>query len=272
MGFLELAAALKFFRAGELVLPSPLGLFTFDLVLGLWIALCMLCGLYLLGSYRLPHDSPVEHLTVPRLLFAFLFLGMAFYLLPALFVKAADGEEARPNGAVFAWVNSFLLPEPRASKGEVWTPNLEDAIAQAREYRKTTGKTKLVFVDFTGEVCTNCSLNENNVFSKAEIQKLFKPYVLVRLYCDTIPVKYYAPEDRLAAAAGRRQTDATINSEFEKTIFNTAELPLYAILEPLPDGRIKVLNQYGGLIRSDAEFAEFLKQPQLAVSANVASR
>ena len=53
-------------------------------------------------------------------------------------------------------------------------------------------------IDFTGEVCTNCSLNENNVFSKAEIQKLFKPYVLVKLYCDTVPLRYYAPEDRAA--------------------------------------------------------------------------
>jgi thiol:disulfide interchange protein DsbD len=272
MGFLELAAALKFFRAAELVLPSPLGLFTFDLVLGLWVALCMLAGLYLLGVYRLPHDSPAEHLSVPRMLFAFAFLGLAFYLSPALFVKAADGEETRPNGAVFAWVNSFLLPEPRAAKSEVWTPNLEDAIAQAREYKKATGKTKLVFIDFTGEICTNCSLNENNVFSKAEIQKLFKPYILVRLYCDTVPTKYYAAEDRAAAEAGRRKTDATLNADFEKAIFNTSELPLYAILEPLPDGRIKVLHQYGGLIRSDAEFAEFLKQPQQAIGANVAAR
>jgi thiol:disulfide interchange protein DsbD len=272
MGFLELAAALKFFRAGELVLPSPLGLFTFDLVLGLWIALCMLCGLYLLGVYRLPHDSPVEHLTVPRMLFAFCFLGLAFYLLPALFVKAAEGEEARPNGVVFAWVNSFLLPEPRASKGEVWSPNLEDAIAQAREFRKVTGKTKFVFIDFTGELCTNCRYNEDHVFNKAEIQNLFKPYVLVRLYCDTIPAKYYTAEDRAAAEAGRRSSDAQLNSAFEWAIFETRAMPLYAILEPLPDGRIKVLGKVEGLINNQAEFAEFLKQPQQAAGTNMASR
>jgi thiol:disulfide interchange protein len=272
MGFLELAAALKFFRAGELVLPSPLGLFTFDLVLGLWIALCAFCGLYLLGVYHLPHDSPVEHLSVPRMLFAFAFVGLGFYLLPALFVKAADGEEARPSGVISAWVYSFLLPEPRASKGETWTPNLEDAIAQAREYRQRTGKTKLVFVDFTGEVCTNCRLNENNVFSKSEIQKLFEPYVLVRLYVDTVPAKYYAAEDKAAAEAGRRRTDAVTNSDFQRAVFNTAALPLYAILEPLPDGRIKVLGQTDGLIQNEAQFAEFLKQPQQATGAVVASR
>ena len=100
----------------------------------------------------------------------------------------------------------------------MWSPNLEDAVAQARDFRKHTGKAKLVFIDFTGEVCTNCSLNENNVFSKAEIQKLFKPYVLVKLYCDTVPLRYYAPEDRAAAEAGRRSTDAKTNYDFQAKV------------------------------------------------------
>src|SRR5262249_24321221 len=85
MGFLELAAALKFLRAGELVIVSEPEFFTYDFVLGLYVALSLLCGLYLLGVYRLPHDSPLEHLSVPRLLFSLAFLGLAFYLTPALF-------------------------------------------------------------------------------------------------------------------------------------------------------------------------------------------
>jgi thiol:disulfide interchange protein DsbD len=273
MGFLELAAALKFFRAGELVLPSPPGLFTFDLVLGLWIALCVLCGAYLLGLYRLPHDSPVEHLTVPRMLFALAFLGLALYLTPALVGKPGEGEQPRPNGAVFAWVNSFLLPEPRAGVGgEVWSPNLEDVIAQAREYRKRTGKPKLVFVDFTGEVCTNCSLNENNVFSKAEIQKMFKSYALAKLYCDTVPLKYYAAEDRAAAEAGRRSTDAKVNYRLQSEVFDGVELPLYVILEPLNDGTIRVVAKYDKGLIDEATLAEFLRRPQEAAGASVAAR
>src|SRR5207245_2266331 len=51
MGFLELAAALKFCRAGELIyLPEP-KLFTYDFVLGLYIGLSILCGLYLLNLF-----------------------------------------------------------------------------------------------------------------------------------------------------------------------------------------------------------------------------
>jgi thiol:disulfide interchange protein DsbD len=151
MGFLELAAAFKFFRAGELVGSATPSIFTFDFVLGLWIALCVLCGLYLLGIYRLPHDSPVEHLSVPRMLFSFLFLGLGFYLMPALFSPPSDDGPPRPAGGVYAWVNSFLLPEFRHGKDEVWTGNLENAIAQAREHRRKTGQPKLIFVDVTGK-------------------------------------------------------------------------------------------------------------------------
>ena len=58
MGFLELAAALKFFRTAELIgTPSP-SFFTFDLVLGMWIALSAICGLYLINLFRIGHEEP----------------------------------------------------------------------------------------------------------------------------------------------------------------------------------------------------------------------
>jgi thiol:disulfide interchange protein DsbD len=275
MGFLELAAAFKFFRTGELVLTGAASIFTFDLVLGLWVALCFLCGLYLLGVYRLPHDSPAEHLSVPRMLFSFVFLGLGLYFLPGLFVKVEEGERPRPNGAVFAWVNSFLLPEARPAKDEVWTGNLEDAIAKALDYRKKTGIPKFVFIDFTGVSCTNCNLNENDVFNQSEIQQLFKQFELVKLYTDTIPLKYYSPEDRTEIAKDdtRVSEDAKVNRLFEKSAFNSEQLPLYVILEPLPDGTIRVVGPYDeGRIMNVSAFAEFLRQPHRQMATSVASR
>ena len=56
MGFLELAAAFKFLRAAELNYFVKTEFLTYDLVLGIYIALSVACGLYLLGVYRLPHD------------------------------------------------------------------------------------------------------------------------------------------------------------------------------------------------------------------------
>jgi thiol:disulfide interchange protein len=273
MGFLELAAAFKFFRAGELVMSAVPSLFTFDLVMGLWVALCFLSGLYLLGLYRLPHDSPVDYLSVPRLGFSFAFLGLGLYLMPALFIKPAEGEQPRPNGVIFAWVNSFLLPDPRPTKSEVWTANLEDAIAQAREARRRTGKPKLVFIDFTGVTCTNCNLNENDVFTKSEIQQLFKPYVLVKLYTDTIPLKFYSAEDRSSLTKERQDRDAEINSNFQASVFDTKQLPLYVILEPQLDDTVKVVGTYEeGRIMNESAFAAFLRKPQEAIGTTLAAR
>jgi thiol:disulfide interchange protein DsbD len=100
MGFLELAAALKFFRTAELIHSAQPSLFTFDLVLGMLIALSLLCGLYLINVFRLPHDEPHESVSVPRMLVGFLFISMALYMSPALFAFGPNGEKQRPRGSV----------------------------------------------------------------------------------------------------------------------------------------------------------------------------
>ena len=152
MGFLELAAALKFFRAGELIMSARPAFFTYDLVLGMYVALCLLCGLYLLNVYRLPHDTPAESLSVPRLLFSLAFLSLAFYFVPALFRVDAAGDKQRPGGIVYAWVDSFLLPEPREGKSDLaWSGDLIAAVENARSHYQRTGRRKLVFIDFTGK-------------------------------------------------------------------------------------------------------------------------
>jgi thiol:disulfide interchange protein DsbD len=265
MGFLELAAAFKFLRLGEIVIHTPT-LFTFDFVLGIWVAICFLCGFYLLNLFRLPHDTPVEHLGVPRLLFSILFLGVGLYLLPALFRYNAEGEKQRPSGIVYAWLDSFLLPDPTHGKGSLeWTGDLKLAVDEALEERKKTGQPQFVFIDITGETCVNCKLNERNVFSKSEFKDLFKKYKLVQLYTDLIPEAFYAPEvkDAIAKDEDRRENDAkAVNLKFQKDVFDTEQLPLYVILEPLPNGKIKVVGRWDeGKINDEAGFASFLKEP-----------
>ncbi len=164
MGFLEVAAALKFLRAAELFYFAEAQFLTYDLVLGMYVAISLLCGLYLLNVYRLPHDhEPLEQLSVPRLLFSLLFLSLGLYLLPGMFKNTA-GEQQRPNGTVFAWLDSFLLPDVaeagegatvqgggpsesekgRSSNRLTWIGNLEKGLQVAERQKK------LVFIDFTG--------------------------------------------------------------------------------------------------------------------------
>jgi thiol:disulfide interchange protein DsbD len=140
MGFLELAAAFKFVRAAELNLLARSDYFTFDLVMGIYVALAVACGLYLLNFYRLPHDHEApESISVQRLVFGLIFLSMAMYFLPGTF-KDEKGRSQKPRGVVFEWTRSFLLPDDPSD----WSADLATAMAQAERENKP------LFLDFTG--------------------------------------------------------------------------------------------------------------------------
>jgi thiol:disulfide interchange protein DsbD len=252
MGFLELAAAMKFLRTAELRLLPATQYFTYDLVLGGWVAISAACGLYLLNVYRLPHDEEQPNIGVPRLLFALLFLGLAVYLTPALF-KGADGKPQRPAGAVYAWIEAFLLPEDTAPFGakqeDVWRTDLKDAIAAA----KKSGRP--VFLDFTGVTCTNCKINEHDVFPQAAIREELQQFEKVKLYTDEVPAGLYATDP-----GGRaRKAEARANSDFQNDVFKDIALPMYVVLVPQPDGAVKVIGMREGKINDAGEFAAFLK-------------
>lgn len=267
MGFLELAAALKFFRTAELIHAAQPSIFTFDLVLGMWIALSLVCGLYLLSVFRLGHDEPIETVSVPRMLVGFLFLSMALYLSPALFANGPNGAKQRPRGSIYAWVDSFLLPdstEGQRPDDQRWVGDLKAALDKARSESARSRQQKLVFVDFTGESCTNCKLNENSVFSLPEIEGLFKSYELVRMYTDKVPNDLYpsAIRSQFNGSTIRQRGDAELNKHFQGQAFGSIQLPLYVILKPTIDGPIEVVGVYSeGKINNVGAFAEFLKKP-----------
>jgi thiol:disulfide interchange protein len=265
MGFLELAAALKFFRTAELRSPFGMSYFTYDLVLAGWVAISFACGLYLLNAYRLPHDEEKPNIGVMRLVFAVLFLGLGFYLLPGTF-KGTDGLVQRPKGAVFAWVDAFLLPEPKtpakldakeADKELSWGTDLKDAIDRVRESAKPGEKPKPIFIDFTGKTCSNCRLNEQNVLPLSEVQSLLREYERVQLYTDEVPAELYSTDPGYR----ERVLEARANDDFkaEKNVFGTQQLPLYVIMLPQSSGKIMTKVYPEGAINKTAEFIKFLK-------------
>jgi cytochrome c biogenesis protein CcdA len=255
MGFLELAAALKFFRTAELRWLTPPALFTYDMVLALWVAILGAMGLYLLGIFRTKHDHEThDHVGPFRIMFALAALGLAVYLAPALFFSGPR-ERNRPAGAVYAWVDSFLLPEPSAAEivgGDLkWSADLRRTLDDAR------ARGGRVFVDFTGVTCTNCKLNEREVFTKPEVKELFRRYALVQIYTDTIPDGFYESDPGLS----RRDSDAAANLKFEKDAFGEEQLPLYVILKPEPTGKTTVVGVYDeGKINNEPAFLEFLRK------------
>ena len=252
MGFLEVAAALKFFRTAELLLTEEPSFFTYDVVLTGWVVIMIACGLYLLNLFRMPHDEQSGPVGVVQLLFALLFIGLGVYLLPGTF-KTAKGQQ-RPSGVVFAWVDAFLLPDASSNKGEElpWNSDLPAVVEQARKEKK------LVFVDFTGVSCTNCKDNERNVFPLKDVDPLLRKYKLASMYTDTIPAEFYT----VAPSSSDRVAEATANLRFQKDAFGTEQLPLYVIFELLPGMGVRVVDVYAeGKINNRAAFVEFLKKP-----------
>src|SRR5205807_661318 len=102
------------------------------------------------------------------------------------------------------------------------------------------------FIDFTGETCTNCKLNEENVFSRKEIQDLLRRFSLVQLYTDKVPNDFYPAEarDQFGSSTKKQRDDARANLEFQRQRFNTEQLPLYVILKPLASGGFEELARY----------------------------
>jgi thiol:disulfide interchange protein len=230
MGFLEIAAAMKFISNVDLIWKW--GIFTRSFVLAIWIAIGIILSIYLLGKFQLFHDTKPEKIGAIRLVSAILSLAISFYLLTGLF------------GAKLGELESFLPPDLDNSSSKVigktrdelvWIENdLDKALAKAKT------ENKRVFIDFTGYTCTNCRWMEANVFVKREVEAEMSKYVLARLYTDGEGEIY------------ERQ------QQYQEKNFQTVALPYYAILEA--DG--KTVSTFPGLTRNVPEFVDFLQKSQ----------
>jgi thiol:disulfide interchange protein DsbD len=275
MGFVELALALKFLANADLEWnPGNPRLFNYDTVLCAWIALSGACGLYLIGLFRLPHDEPVDHIGVVRMLFAALFFGLAVYMTPAL-------RRETPKGVVGEKLVAFLPPALETSAG---TSGPETGAASGngrpeggklswhldyldawKEAVKDNG-TGLIFIDFTGVNCTNCRQNETTVFPKPEVRQELAKFARVQLYTDSVP------NGKLSAAEAREQAER--NSRWRDAIGDNTN-PYYVILKPDKDkpfdkdGNLNgtVIATEKGTIFDVNKFVRFLQTPQAQVAA-----
>ena len=228
MGFLELAAAFKFISNTDLVWGW--GFFSHNIVLAIWAILMILCGIYLLGKIRFPHDSPVEFLSAGRLVISTIFLVFGLYLSSGLYGQ-------RLHGLIYSYLPPQMnLGDPGSSSSAVsyhdgltWYKDLNEAF----EVSRSSGQP--LFVDFTGYTCTNCRWMEVNVFIKPEIKERFEKMTLVQLYTDGGP-------------------NHKENQIYEIERFGTAALPYYVILTPNDE----VISTFPGMTRNINDFIDFL--------------
>lgn len=244
MGFLELAAAFKFVSNSDLVWQW--GFFNREIVLAAWAAIALFTGLYLMGMIRLTGEPGAKsEIGTLRMILSMTFVATGLYLasglvgtrlhglvetyLPPRLPGAAEVSRVGPGGGGGGG-NSGESSSSMA--GLSWIKNYESGLEQARKEQRP------VFIDFTGVTCTNCRWMEINIFERPEIRELLGRYTRLQLYTDTGDVE--------AEAHQRIQADR----------FGTVALPFYAILRP--DGT--VVDTHGGIMRSPADFAEFLRQ------------
>jgi len=160
MGFLEIAAAIKFISNADLVWGT--GLISRSAFLVIWAVILICSALYLLRVIKLPKADVPEKIGPGRMVVVALTLATVVWL--------SLGAAGRSLG----FAEAFLPP----GKADGWIEDYPKAIQIARRDHK------LLLIDFTGVTCTNCRLMERTVFPEPEVAKEFGNFVLTRLYTD----------------------------------------------------------------------------------------
>ncbi|WPR74526.1 protein-disulfide reductase DsbD family protein [Algoriphagus sp. NG3] len=266
LGFLELALAFKFLSIADLVYHW--GILDRDIFLIIWIVIFAGLGLYLLGKIRLPHDSPMDAIGVPRLLLALVTFMFVLYMIPGLF------------GAPLKYLSGFLPPMStqhfNISSGVTTAEVGENILAEPVKYadipleiphgiqgyfdydqamRAAKKSNKPLLIDFTGHGCVNCRKMEENVWVDPQVLKRLKEdFVMVALYIDE---RLELPESAWYTSEYDNKVKKTLgkqNADFQIARFKNNAQPYYVIL----DHNGNLLAQPKGYDTDIQAFIEFL--------------
>jgi thiol:disulfide interchange protein DsbD len=248
LGFIELAFSLKFLSIADQAYHW--GILDREVYLAAWIVIFSLLGMYFLGKIRLPGDSKMEVLGVPRLILAIVTFTFVVYLIPGMFgapLKSLAGYlppmstldfNLSMNAAGLSYQTSGDQDKTVCGKPEFadilhMPHNLqgyfdyEQALACARELNKP------IFIDFTGHGCVNCREMEARVWSDPEVlSRLRDDYVLLALYVDD---KTELPESDWYTSEYDGKVKKTIgkqNADLQIRKFRNNAQPFYILMDP----------------------------------------
>ncbi|MDI1321493.1 MAG: cytochrome c biogenesis protein CcdA [Algoriphagus sp.] len=263
LGFLELALAFKFLSIADLVYHW--GILDRDIFLVIWIVIFAALGFYLMGKIRLPHDSKMDHIGVPRLLLALTTFMFVVYMIPGLW------------GAPLKYLSGYLPPLTTqqftigGGSAEAYTSNLEEPVKYSEilkiphgipgyfDYEQALAAAKKankpLLIDFTGHGCVNCRKMEENVWVDPQVLKRLKEdFVMVALYIDE---RLELPESEWYTSGYDGKVKKTLgkqNADFQITRFKNNAQPYYVIL----DHEENLLSQPRSYNTKISEFIEFL--------------
>lgn len=247
LGLMELAIVTKFLSVADIGF-SPDGLprfLDYHLVMGIWIAISIVTGMYLLNVFKMPHDTPTDSVGPLSCMFSLGFFGLAAYIAVGVFSSTP------PDGALWAQIEPFAPPRLNiSSEGDLTATHngLKYELDFDAAVEVASDANKPMFLDFTGVNCVNCRKMEKEVLSTDPVHDVLEDLVRVQLYTDIIPGVASQPKvyDRLLAR----------NHDLQNEWLQDTGLPAYVIATP--DGK-EILARFIGYNPSGADFQRFLK-------------
>ena len=255
LGFVEVALGFKFLSVADQTYHW--GLLDREVYLAIWIVVFFLLGLYLLGKIRFAYDSPVEHLSVFRLILVIVVFTFVVYMIPGMWgapLKALSGylppittqdfvlDPNQHGGGGTTYVvgqsadDGDGVPASRKYADFLHMPYDIPAFfdyEEARAYATKVGKP--ILLDFTGHGCVNCREMESRVWSDPRVLKLMKnDYVVCSLYGDD--KKVLDKKDWVTTEDGKvLKRLGKINSYFMMKRYQVNAQPYYVILDPVTE-------------------------------------
>jgi cytochrome c biogenesis protein CcdA len=234
LGFVEIAAAVKFFSLADMV--KHWNKMPYELFLAIWI----LCGLgivlYLLGWIRFPHDSPMKKISPARWGFILFFAALTVYMCTGYRYDAQQETFKEPkllSGILppvgYSWIHPKECPQ-----------NLEcyHDLCAGMEVARNTGKP--LMIDFTGYGCANCRKMEQSVWGAPGVLDVIRDkYVLVSLYVDDRTKLPEGEQHLFTSSAGVKKLIVTEGDRWtalENETFHKLSQPWYVLLSP--DGKL----------------------------------
>jgi thiol:disulfide interchange protein len=250
LGFLELAFAFKFLSITDMV--WGLHILEREVFIAIWITIFGALAFYLMGKIRLPHDSPMEHLPVSRMMLGLIVFAFTIYMIPGLWgapVNLISGFPPPNNYAESPYGVGNKAPGSGGGSADPLGKDMHlgpqgipafDDYTKALAYAKKIDKPLLL--DFTGKGCTNCRKMEDAVWSDPAVREMLaNDYVLTSLYVD---FRQELPEvdQYVSPVTGKKiRTVGNKWSDFQISRFQRNSQPHYVILghdeEPLVDER-----------------------------------
>jgi thiol:disulfide interchange protein len=240
LGFLELALAFKFLSNADLVVQGHF--LERELFLAIWIGIFGVLTIYLFGIIRLPHDGPIEKLSVGRTMLGTFTLIFVIYLIPGMWgaqLKLISGfppplsYSESPLGFISAQDNQVQTENKDMHLGPqnlMVFHDLDKAEAYAKEVNKP------LFVDFTGHACVNCRKMEEKVWGELGVIEILRDkMVIVSLYVDEKTPLPASEHKVLEYAPGKTMKITQVGhkwSYLQTTRFKSNTQPYYRLLGP----------------------------------------